>query len=151
MSTAEISADALVKRLFSDVRLFFHPRTNEITGCEAVSIFKRSLEDFYSDELLRERSILSNPGETKLMSIIDVSGYAVTKETVISILRRLCKKSSICNIFSSHGITFARSNDIMVSYRFGESFELNEFSTVDLDLKSRSLKKKMTVRYDNKS
>ena len=82
MSTAEISADALVKRLFSDVRLFFHPRTNEITGCKAVSIFKRSLEDFYSDELRRERSVLSNPGETKLMSIINVSVYAVTKETV---------------------------------------------------------------------
>ena len=70
----------------------------------------------------------------------------MTKETIISLIRRLCKKSSIFNVFSSHGIAFTRSSDILVSYRCGESFELKEFSTVDLDLNSRSSKKKSTVR-----
>ena len=78
-----------------------------------------------------------NPGERTLMGVINVSGYAVTKETIISIIRRLCKKSSVSNVFSSHGITFMRSNEILLSYRCSDSFELNEFSMVDLDLNCR--------------
>ena len=42
-----------------------------------------------------------NPGERTLMGVINVSGYAVTKETIISLIGRLCKKSSVSNVFSS--------------------------------------------------
>ena len=110
---------------------------------------KRSLDDFFIDELRKQPSASFYPGERTLISIINVSGYAVTKETIISLIRRLCKKSSICNVFSSHGIAFTRSNDILISYRCGESFELKEFSAVDLDLNSRSIKKMLTVRLQN--
>ena len=98
------------------------------------------------NELQKQPLSSLNPGERTLMSVINVSGYAVTKETIISLIRRLCRKSSICNVFSSHGISFTRSNDILVSYRCGESFELNEFSNADLDLNTRPRKKLLPVK-----
>ena len=97
-------------------------------------------------EMQKQPLLSLNPGERTLMSVINVSGYGVTKETVISLIRRLCRKSSICNIFSSHGISFTRSNDILVSYRCGESFELIEFSIADLDLNTRQRKKMLPVK-----
>ena len=50
---------------------------------------------------------------------------------------------------TSHGITFTRSNEILLSYRCGDSFELNEFSMVDLDLNCRMKKKRSTVSLNN--
>ena len=53
-------------------------------------------------------------------------------DSILDSLRRLCRLAAISNILSNHGISFARGNTLKVSYRYGDLFELVEFSAKDL-------------------
>ena len=100
-----------------------------------MQILKQSLDTFLSAST-EKRGV---PGEEILSGLLDSSGSAVSSDVVISALRTLCKKSSVSNVLSSHGINLVRGRQIKVTYRTGETFQLDEFSGVDLNLKDKSM------------
>ena len=111
-----------------------------ITGQDVFLLLKRSLDKFFSNELSKNPKCIGARGEKPLISIIDTNGFPITPTESIQILRRLCKKNSLSNILGSHGIVIFRTMDIVFSYVIGRTFELNEFSNSDLDLKRLKVK-----------
>ena len=103
-----------------------------------MQIFKRSLDGLFHSRISENRECIGLPGEDKLVRFLDCSDHGTSTETVIAILRRLSKNSSVSIILSAHRIVFVKAKDIKISYVIGETFLLNEFSLKDLDLEGRS-------------
>ena len=55
------------------------------------------------------------------------------------------RESSVSNILASHGIALVRGRQIKITYRSGETFELHEFSSVDLNLRNKSAESERKV------
>ena len=100
-----------------------------------MQILKESLDHFLSGRIEKN----GVPGEEILAGLLESSDYAVMNDGVISALRTLCKKSSVSNILASHGINLVRGRQIKITYRTGETFQLHEFSGVDLNLRKKSV------------
>ena len=85
-------------------------------------------------ELEKNEFFRGKPGESFLSEIIYPDGEMSCQKVhhIVDILRKLCRRQAINNILSSHGITFVRSTKLYVTYRFGDSFSLAEFSPYDL-------------------
>ena len=92
-----------------------------------MQILKESLDSFLSATIDRK----GMPGEEILAGLLDSSGYAEINDSVISALRTLCKKSSVNNVLTSHGINLVRGQQTKVTYWTGETFQLHDFSGVD--------------------
>ena len=99
-----------------------------------LTIFKDSLNLFFLVELEKNESFRGKVGESVLSAIINPDGEMSCQEVhhIVDILRKLCRRQAVNNILSSHGITFVRSTKLYVTYRFGDSFSLAEFSPYDL-------------------
>ena len=97
-----------------------------------------------------DKSIGGRPGESTLRDILYLHS-GITESSygcILDSLRKFCRLVSISNILSNHGISFARGNALKVSYRYGELFELDEFSAKDLTpkfVKKRDHRKVPTV------
>ena len=135
IALSKFGADELRKWKFSNLCLFLHLRSTLVTGFRALQILKESLDTFLSS-ITQKNGV---PGEEILSGLLDSSGSAVSSEVVISALRTLCKKSSVSNILASHGINLVRGGQIKITYRTGETFQLEEFSGVDLNLRDKSV------------
>ena len=103
-----------------------------------MQIFKAALEGLFSAKRHENIACNGQPGEDTLISILNRLELEIPSENLITILRRLAKKSSVSIVLSKHRIAFVRSRDVKVSYVIGNKFELQEFSTKDLDLESGS-------------
>ena len=79
------------------------------------------------------------PGEDVLAGLLESSGYAEMNDVIISALRTLSKKSSVSNVLTSHGINLVRGRQIKITYRTEETFQIHEFSGVDLNFKNQSV------------
>ena len=100
-----------------------------------MEILKESLDSFLSFKTTKK----GVPGEEVLAGLLESSGYAETNDVIISALRTLCKKSSVSNVLASHGINLVRGRQIKITYRTGETFQIHEFSGVDLNLRNQSM------------
>ena len=118
---------------------FFHlsgirPSSNCLDGSEVLGIFRLCLKNHFANEMKRDKSIAGKPGESTLRNVLYLHS-GITESSygrILDSLRKLCRLVSISNILSNHGISFARGNALKVSYRYGELFELDEFSAKDL-------------------
>ena len=135
IALSKFGADELRKWKFSNLCLFLHLRSTLVTGFRALQILKESLDTFLS-AITQKNGV---PGEEILSGLLDSSGSSVPSDVVISALRTLCKKSSVSNILASHGINLVRGRQIKITYRTGETFQLEEFSGEDLNLRDKSM------------
>ena len=109
-------------------------RLNGVADPEGATILRLCLKKHFAIEMRTDKFIAGRPGESILRHILYLhSGITeIIYDSILDSLRRLCRLAAVSNILSNHGISFARGNTLKVSYRYGELFELEEFSAKHL-------------------